>query len=311
MTTGMITRVIENLRKVIVGKPEVLELAMVAVICEGHILIEDVPGTGKTTLAKSLARSLGCSFRRIQCTPDLLPSDITGVNFFNQKRSEFEFRPGPVVSNIVLVDEVNRATPRTQSSLLECMEERQVTVDGITMPLPRPFLVIATQNPVELQGTFPLPEAQLDRFLIKLELGYPEKEEEDTMILRFERDNPLDSLPAVTSAEEMLNLKHLAQAVYVEKSVRHYILDMMRETRLNKSIELGASPRASLVLYKASQALALVKGRDYVIPDDVKRLAVPILGHRLILSAEAYLHSTRKESLIENIAASIPVPVEE
>jgi MoxR-like ATPase len=309
--TEMITRVIENMKRVIVGKPDLLELAMVAVLCEGHTLIEDVPGTGKTTLAKTLARSLGCSFRRIQCTPDLLPSDVTGINFFNQKKSEFEFRPGPVVANVVLVDEINRATPRTQSSLLECMEERQVTVDGITVLLPRPFLVIATQNPVEFQGTFPLPEAQLDRFLLKLELGYPEREEEDIMILRFERDNPLDHLPAVTSAEEVLTLKHLAQEVFVEKSVRHYILDIMRETRLNKSIELGASPRASLVLYKAAQAFALVRGRDYVIPDDVKRLALPILGHRLILSAEAFLHNTSKERLIEEIIASVPVPVEE
>jgi MoxR-like ATPase len=307
----MIPRILENVGRVIVGKTDALELAMVAVICEGHILIEDVPGTGKTTLAKTLARSMDCSFRRIQCTPDLLPSDITGVNFFNQKKSEFEFRPGPVVSNIVLVDEINRATPRTQSSLLECMEERQLTVDGVTMPLPRPFLVIATQNPVELQGTFPLPEAQLDRFMLKLELAYPEKEEEDRMLLRFERDNPLDVLHAVTSGEDVLTLKNLAQNVHVEKSVRHYLLDIVEATRGNRSIELGASPRASLVLYKAAQAFALVKGRDYVIPDDVKQLALPILGHRLILSAEAYLHHTSKESLIEEIVASVPVPVEE
>jgi MoxR-like ATPase len=238
-----VSHVIENIKKVIVGKSDVLELAMVAVLCEGHMLIEDVPGIGKTTLAKTLARSLGCSFRRIQCTPDLLPSDITGIHFFNQKKSEFEFRPGPVMSNIILVDEINRATPRTQSSLLECMEERQVTVDGITMPLPRPFLVIATQNPVELHGTFPLPEAQLDRFLVKLKLGYPSKEEEDVMFLRFERDNPLDNLPEVTSAEEILKLKRLAQEVYVEESLRHYILDIMRQTRSSDSIELGASPR--------------------------------------------------------------------
>jgi MoxR-like ATPase len=305
-----ISRVIENMQKGIVGKPDVLELAMVAILCEGHILMEDVPGIGKTTLAKTLARSLGCTFRRIQCTPDLLPSDVTGVNIFNQKTSQFEFRPGPVISNIVLIDEINRATPRTQSSLLECMEERQVTVDGTTLPLPRPFVVIATQNPVELHGTFPLPEAQLDRFLLKLKLGYPELEEEDCMLLRFERDNPLDNLPAVTSAGELLKLKAMSQEVYVDKSIRRYILDLIRQTRLNSALDLGGSPRASLVLYKAGQAYAMVKGRDYVIPDDIKCLAIPVLAHRLILSSEAYLHSTSKETLIEDIINSLPVPVE-
>lgn len=311
MSTDAIRRIIENIGEVIVGKPEVLELAVVAVLCEGHILIEDVPGIGKTSLAKALARSLGCSFRRIQCTPDLLPSDITGIHFFNQKRSEFEFRPGPVMSNIVLVDEINRATPRTQSSLLECMQERQITVDGVTMPLPRPFLVIATQNPVELHGTFPLPEAQLDRFLIKLEVGYPSAEQEDIMLLRFKQDNPLDSLPEVTSAEEIIKLNQLAQEVHVEQSVRHYLLDIIRQTRSNAEIELGASPRASLALYRSAQALALVSGRDYVIPDDVKRLAIPVIVHRLIASTEAYLHNRSKENLIENILAQTPVPVEE
>ena len=309
--TDTIKHIIENISKVMVGKSEVLELAVVAVLCEGHILIEDVPGTGKTTLAKALARSLGCSFRRIQCTPDLLPSDITGIHFFNQKKSEFEFRPGPVISNIVLVDEINRATPRTQSSLLECMEERQVTIDGVTMPLPRPFLVIATQNPVELHGTFPLPEAQLDRFLIKLEIGYPGEEEEAVMLDRFKQDNPLDSLAEVTSAAEVIKLKQLAQEVHIEQSVRHYLLAIIRQTRANNEIELGASPRASLALYRASQALALVKGRDYVIPDDVKRLATPVIVHRLIASTEAYLHNRGKENLIENILANTPVPVEE
>ena len=311
MIPEAITRVMENVKQVIVGKPDVLELAMVAVLCEGHTLIEDVPGIGKTTLAKALARSLGCSFHRVQCTPDLLPSDITGIYFFNQKLSAFEFRPGPVMSNIVLVDEINRATPRTQSSLLECMEERQVTVDGTTMPLPRPFLVIATQNPVELHGTFPLPEAQLDRFLLKLELGYPGEEEEDVMLLRFEHNSPLDTLPPVTSAEEILRLKCLAQEVYVEPSVRHYVLGIIRQTRHDPAIELGASPRASLALYKAAQALALVSGRDFVVPDDVKRLVVPVLAHRLILSTEASLHNQSKESLLERIRDSVPAPVED
>ncbi len=310
MIPETITRIFSNMQRVIVGKIDVLELAMAAVLCEGHILVEDVPGIGKTTLAKTLARSLGCSFQRIQCTPDLLPSDITGVNFFNQKTCEFEFRPGPVMANIVLIDEINRATPRTQSSLLECMEERQVTVDGKTMPLPRPFVVVATQNPVELHGTFPLPEAQLDRFLLKLKLGYPEKEEEDALLLRFEKDNPLEKLASVTSGEEVLDLISLAREVYIEKSVRHYILDIIRETRRNKAVELGASPRASLMLYKAAQAMALVKGRDYVLPDDVKNLVVPVLGHRLVLSSEAYLHNTSKETLIESIVNTLPVPVE-
>jgi len=310
MVPEFVERLLENMKSVIVAKPEVLELALVAVLCEGHILIEDVPGIGKTTLAKTLARSLGCSFHRIQCTPDLLPSDVTGIHFFNQKTSEFEFRPGPVMANIVLVDEINRATPRTQSSLLESMEEKQVTVDGVTMPLPQPFMVIATQNPVELQGTFPLPEAQLDRFLLKLALGYPDPVEEDVMLLRFERSNPLEGLPAVTSAPEIMNIKRQVQEIFVEPSVRHYILEVIAKTRTNPSIALGGSPRASLALYRSCQALALIQGRDFVLPDDVKRLAMPVLGHRLILSTEAYLHDTSKESLIADILSSLPVPAE-
>ena len=311
MVPEFIDRVLENMKSVMVAKPEVLELALVAMLCERHILIEDVPGIGKTTLAKTLAHSLGCSFRRIQCTPDLLPSDITGIHFFNQKSCEFEFRPGPVIANIVLVDEINRATPRTQSSLLECMEERQVTVDGVTMPLPQPFMVIATQNPVELQGTFPLPEAQLDRFLLKLVIGYPNIEDEDVMLLRFERSNPLEQLSAVTSASEIMDIRRQVQEIYVESSVRRYILEVVRKTRTNPSIALGGSPRASLSLYRASQALALIQGRDFVLPDDVKRLAVPVLGHRLILSTEAYLHNTSKEELIADILSTLPVPAEE
>ena len=311
MVPEFVNRLIENMKSVIVAKPEVLELALVAVLCEGHILIEDVPGIGKTTLAKTLARSLGCSFHRIQCTPDLLPSDITGIHFFNQKTSEFEFRPGPVIANIVLVDEINRATPRTQSSLLEAMQEKQVTVDGVTMPLPSPFMVIATQNPIELQGTFPLPEAQLDRFLLKMALGYPNQGDEDIMLLRFERSNPLEVLSAVTSASEIMDIKRQVQEIYVEPSVRHYILEVIEKTRDNPSIALGGSPRASLALYRSCQALALIHGRDFVLPDDVKQLAMPVLGHRLILSTEAYLHDTSKEKLIEDILSSLPVPVEE
>jgi len=310
MVPEFVDRLLENMKSVIVARPEVLELAVVAVLCEGHILIEDVPGIGKTTLAKTLARSLGCSFHRVQCTPDLLPSDITGIHFFNQKTCEFEFRPGPVMANVVLVDEINRATPRTQSSLLEAMEEKQVTVDGVTMPLPQPFMVIATQNPVELQGTFPLPEAQLDRFLLKLALGYPDPGDEDTMLLRFERSNPLEELSAVTSASEIMNIKRQVQEIYVEPSVRHYILEVIGKTRTNPSIALGGSPRASLSLYRSCQAVALIQGRDFVLPDDVKRLAMPVLGHRLILSTEAYLHDTNKESLIADILSSLPVPAE-
>lgn len=311
MVPEFVDRFLENINSVMVAKPEVLELALVAVLCEGHILIEDVPGIGKTTLAKTLAQSLGCSFRRIQCTPDLLPSDITGIHFFNQKTCDFEFRPGPVMANIVLVDEINRATPRTQSSLLECMQERQVTVDGVTMPLPQPFIVIATQNPVELQGTFPLPEAQLDRFLLKLVLGYPDLENEDTILLRFERSNPLEQLSAVTLASEILDIGRQTQEIYVEPSVRHYILEIISRTRTNPSITLGGSPRASLALYHASQALALIQGRDFVLPDDVKHLATPVLSHRLILNTEAYLHNTSKEKLIDDILFSLPVPAEE
>jgi MoxR-like ATPase len=311
MAPEFIDRVLENMKSVMVAKPEVLEFALVAVLSGRHMLIEDVPGIGKTTLAKTLAHSLGCNFRRIQCTPDLLPSDITGVHFFNQKTSEFEFRPGPIIANIVLVDEINRATPRTQSSLLECMEEGQVTVDGVTMPLPQPFMVIATQNPVELQGTFPLPEAQLDRFLLKLVLGYPDLENEDVMLLRFERSNPLEQLSAVASASEIMDVRQQVQEIYVESSVRRYILEVVRKTRTNPSITLGGSPRASLSLYRASQALALIQGRDFVLPDDVKRLVVPVLAHRLILSTEAYLRNTSKEEIIADILSSLPVPAED
>jgi len=311
MAPEFVDRVLENINSVMVAKPEVLELALVAVLCEGHILIEDVPGIGKTTLAKTLAQSLGCSFRRIQCTPDLLPSDITGIHFFNQKTCEFEFRPGPVMANIVLVDEINRATPRTQSSLLECMQERQVTVDGVTMPLSQPFMVIATQNPVELQGTFPLPEAQLDRFLLKLVLGYPDLENEDTILLRFERSNPLEQVSAVTLASEILDIGRQTREIYIEPSVRRYILEIVGRTRSDPSVTLGGSPRASLALYRASQALALIQGRNFVLPDDVKHLATPVLAHRLILNTEAYLHNTSKEKLIDDILSSLPVPAGE
>ena len=304
-------RFIQNVSKVIVGKRETVELVLVALLCEGHVLIEDVPGIGKTMLAKAVARSLACSFKRIQSTPDLLPSDVTGIHYFNQKTSEFEFRPGPIMANIVLMDEINRATPRTQSCLLEAMQERQVTVDLETVPLPRPFLVIATQNPVELEGTFPLPEAQLDRFLLRVSLGYPSEDEEGTILSRFEQENPLDSLTSVLEAAELLELQRLCHQVYVEESVRKYVTAITRATRGHGGIKLGASPRASLGLHLAAQALAAIQGRSYVIPDDVKYLAVPALAHRLIPKTEARLRGRSLEAIVDEIVSGVPVPVEE
>jgi MoxR-like ATPase len=304
-------RLTSNVSKVIVGKKETVELVLVALLCEGHVLIEDVPGIGKTMLAKAVARSLGCSFKRIQCTPDLLPSDVTGIHYFNQKASEFEFRPGPIMANIVLVDEVNRATPRTQSCLLECMQEQQVTVDLETVPLPRPFLIIATQNPVELEGTFPLPEAQLDRFLLRVGLGYPTEDDEGAILTRFQQENPLDNLTSVVEAEELLEIQKLCRQVYVERSIRSYAVAIARATRSHKDIRLGASPRASLGLHLASQALAAIRGRNYVIPDDIKYLAVPALAHRLITKTEARLRGRSVEEIVGEIVSTVSVPVEE
>jgi len=303
-------RFIQNINKVIVGKRENIELVLAALLCEGHLLIEDVPGIGKTMLAKAVARSLGCSFKRIQSTPDLLPSDVIGIHYFNQKTSEFEFRPGPIIANILLVDEINRATPRTQSCLLEAMQERQVTVDLETVPLPRPFLVIATQNPVELEGTFPLPEAQLDRFLLRIGLGYPSEDEEGTILSRFEKENPLDILTSVIAAAELLELQKLCREVYVDESVRKYVTAITRATRSHEGIKLGASPRASLGLHLAAQALAAIRGRSYVIPDDVKYLVVPALAHRLISKTEARLKGRSTEAIVNDIVSTIPVPVE-
>jgi len=303
-------RFTNNVGKVIVGRRDAVELILVALLCEGHVLIEDVPGTGKTMLAKTTAKSVSCSFQRIQCTPDLLPSDITGIHYFNQKTAEFEFRPGPIMANILLVDEINRATPRTQSCLLECMQEQQVTVDLETMPLPRPFLLIATQNPIELEGTFPLPEAQLDRFLMKITMGYPEEDEEEAILQRFQKENPLASLPSVIETKELLALQKLSRQVYVEDSVRSYLLAITRATREHESVELGASPRASLNLDLASRALAAVRGRNYVIPDDVKYLALPILGHRLIAKPEARLRKHSTEAILGEVLSNLPVPVE-
>jgi len=303
-------RIKANVRRVIVGKDDVIDLALIALLCEGHILIEDVPGIGKTTLAKALARSVGCTFRRIQFTPDLLPSDVTGISFFNQKQQEFEFRPGPVFSQILLADEINRATPRTQSALLEAMQERQTTVDGETRLLPRPFLVLATQNPIELEGTFPLPEAQIDRFMLKIALGYPSAEDEEAILLRFERQDPLEGLTAVVEAGELLTAQTAVKEIRVEESVRRYLVQLVRATRTHSAIELGASPRGSLFLYRAAQAYAAIQGRDYVIPDDVKRLAGPVLIHRLMINPQVRLRGRSKEVILDEIVAGVPVPVE-
>ena len=301
----------ENIQKVIVGKDEPILLTLVSVLCEGHVLIEDVPGIGKTTLARALASSLGLTYRRIQFTPDLLPSDITGLSWFNQKTQEFEFRPGPVMSQVVLADEINRATPRTQSALLEAMQERQVTVDGVTRPQPRPFLVLATQNPIELEGTFPLPEAQIDRFILRVEIGYPSEEEENNILERFRSDDPLEDVEAVTTPEEILKLQEQRKAIRVEESIRNYIVKVARATREHAEIELGASPRATLALYQTSQAWAAIQGRDYVLPDDVKFMAPHVLTHRLMISTQAQLRGRRPEEMVADIVDSVPVPVED
>jgi MoxR-like ATPase len=305
-----VRRIRENIQQVIVGKDETIHLLLVAVLCEGHMLLEDVPGTGKTTLARALATSLGCTFRRMQFTPDLLPTDVTGLSWFNQKAQEFEFRPGPIMTQVLLADEINRATPRTQSALLEAMQERQVTADGVTRPLPRPFLVMATQNPIELEGTFPLPEAQLDRFMLRVPIGYPSQAEENTILDRFRASDPMAELQPVTSPEEIVALQAERRQVRVEDTVRDYIVRVARATCQNTEIELGASPRASLALYQASQAWAAIHGRDFILPDDIKKLAPYILCHRMIISPQAQLRGRKSTELVSDIVASVPVPVE-
>jgi len=301
--------VIDNVEKVIVGKREAIELLMVALLSEGHVLIEDVPGVGKTMLARALATSLGLSFKRLQCTPDLLPNDITGVSVFNQRSGEFEFRPGPAFSHLLLADEINRATPRTQSALLESMGEGQVTADGITYPLPQPFIVLATQNPIEYEGTFPLPEAQLDRFLLKLAVGYPSPADENQMVLNLQREHPITALGQVVDGAQVLDLRRQVWEVHVDDTVRDYAVRLVHATRSHPDLALGASPRGSLALFKTAQALAALGGRDYVIPDDVKRLALPVLVHRLIVRPQSALRGYTAARVLTDLLQATPLDI--
>jgi MoxR-like ATPase len=300
-------KVAANVERVIVGKHHEVRLALVALLCQGHLLIEDVPGTGKTVLAKAIARSLGCTFRRIQFTPDLLPTDVTGLSIYNQKSQEFEFRPGPIMAQIVLADEINRATPKTQSALLECMEERHMTVDGVTYQMPEPFMVIATQNPIEYEGTFALPEAQLDRFMLRLRLGYPQPLEEIVILDEQKRAHPLDDIGEVASVEELRGMQDGIRQVYVDSTVSDYIVRLVNSTRTHPDVYLGASPRGSLALYRAGQALAALFGRDYVIPDDIKALAEPALAHRLIVKTSASIRDVDPGAIILEMLQTIPI----
>ena len=306
--TSIAREIVDNVSKVIVGKQPVIERALAAVIAQGHILIEDVPGVGKTMLAKSISSSIGCSFKRIQFTPDLLPSDIVGVSIYNQSTGEFQFRPGPVMAQIVLVDEINRATPKTQSALLEAMEELQVSVDGVTRPLEQPFIVMATQNPIEYEGTFPLPEAQLDRFLMRISLGYPSFTDELSVIEQQEKTHPIDELEAVASPEDVIKLQKAAQNIYVDTAVREYIVGLIEATRNHEDVSLGASPRASLGMFRAVRGMAILRDRDYVIPDDVKELAYAVLAHRLILSPAARMRGLHTGQVIDGLLESVAVP---
>lgn len=303
-------KVIGNIEKVIVGKTGPVKLLTVAALCDGHVLIEDVPGVAKTMLVNSLAISLGCKFVRIQCTPDLLPTDVTGVTIFNQKTAEFEFHPGPIFGQLILADEINRATPRTQSALLEAMAEKQVTVDGVTRPMSRPFMVVATQNPVEHEGTFPLPEAQLDRFLMKISVGYPSIEQEKVILEQQRERHPIHSLERVSSAEELTAMQELIKRVYVHATIRDYLLKIVQATRSHADLALGASPRGSLNLFRTAQAFAALEGRDFVIPDDIKMLAAPVLSHRLIVKPESRLKRRTPRNVIEQILQAVPAPVD-
>ncbi|WP_078553659.1 AAA family ATPase [Bacillus alkalicellulosilyticus] len=304
-------KVKQNIQRVMIGKEDTIDQILVALISSGHVLLEDVPGMGKTLLAKSMAKSLDCSFKRIQFTPDLLPTDVSGINFYNQKKGEFEFRAGPIFANIVLADEINRATPRTQSSLLESMEEKQVTIDGETRLLDRPFMVIATQNPVENQGTFPLPEAQLDRFLLKVKLGYPTKAEGLEILKRFKENNPIEDIKPVATSDMIIQAQNIYSKVHVSDDILGYILDIVEKTRSHSSIQLGVSPRGSQALLKAVQVYALLQGRDYVIPDDVKQMSKPVLAHRIVLAQSMRLKENQAEHIIDSILNEMTVPTEE
>jgi MoxR-like ATPase len=301
-------RIIANVERVIIGKSGEVRQALIALLCQGHVLIEDVPGVGKTILARSLATSTGCSFKRIQFTPDLLPSDVSGVSIYNQKKGDFEFRPGPIVAQVVLADEINRATPKTQSSLLEAMEERQVTVDGVTHRMPEPFMVLATQNPIEYEGTFPLPEAQLDRFLMRIHLGYPTATDEVLIMEGQQRQHPIDALERVTQADEILSMQRAVKDVYVDPLIKQYIVSIVDATRRDSSAYLGASPRGSLALYRTAQARALLDGRDFVLPDDVKALAYATLGHRIIIAPSARVKNITAKEIVEQALDRVPVP---
>ena len=307
-STQIALRIIDNVCRVIVGKRSVIEQALAALVAQGHLLVEDVPGVGKTMLAKSISVSVGCLFKRIQFTPDLLPSDVSGISVYSQQNGEFQFRPGPIMSQVVLADEINRATPKTQSALLEAMEELQVTVDGVTHFLEHPFIVMATQNPIEYEGTFPLPEAQLDRFLMRISLGYPDFEEELSVIEIQETTHPIDTLEAVATPQDVIAMQAAAKEIYVDQVVRRYIVSLVEATREHRDVALGASPRASLGLFRASRAIALVQDRDYVIPDDIKSLAVSVIGHRLILSASARMRGVRSADVVEDLLNQVAVP---
>ena len=300
--------IVDNVEKVIIGKRAEVELALTALLCAGHALIEDVPGVGKTMLAKSIARSIGCTFKRLQFTPDLLPSDITGVSIYNQKTGDFEFREGPIIAQIVLADEINRATPKAQSALLEVMEERQITIDGVTHMMPQPFLVMATQNPIEYEGTFPLPEAQLDRFLLRVTLGYPETADEISIIERQQQTHPIEQLEQVVGAEEIMELQKAVKQVFVDNLIKQYIVGLSEATRQHETAYLGASPRGSLGLFRAAQARAMLQGRDYVLPDDVKGLAEPVLAHRVIVSPAARMKDVTGRAIVQELVERVPIP---